>query len=59
MTLSEEVAAELLAGEEKTQFVLFEDMYNFVIAASAKDKGYKTKNFEALSELREFYEDKL
>ncbi|XP_063922706.1 uncharacterized protein LOC135137090 [Zophobas morio] len=59
VALSEEIAAELLADPAKAQFVLYENKYDFVVAASQKDEIYRGMNFETFAELREFYENEL
>ena len=59
VALSQEIATELLADEKYAFFVLFENKYDFVFTACEKDELYKKVNFEAITELSQFYEDQL
>ncbi|XP_044268164.1 uncharacterized protein LOC123013601 [Tribolium madens] len=57
--MSEEVASELFANQDKVLSVLFKEKYDFMMEVCQKDPIFKKMNFEAIAELREFFEDQI
>lgn len=59
VTMSQEAASELFSNQEKALSVFFEDKYDFMIEISKKDPIFRNIYFEALAELREFFEEQM
>ncbi|XP_015835441.2 uncharacterized protein LOC107397922 [Tribolium castaneum] len=59
VVMSEEVARELFANQDKVLSVFFKEKYDFITEVCQKDPIFRKMNFEAIAELREFFEGQM
>ncbi|XP_064213175.1 uncharacterized protein LOC135266410 [Tribolium castaneum] len=59
VVMSEEVARELFANQDKVLSVFFKEKYDFITEVCQKDQIFRKMNFEAIAELREFFEGQM